>query len=204
MGPVTVTTQRFASSDATMLEADLLTPETPVANAVVCHPHPLHGGTRNDGVVAALCRALVEADHQVIRFDFRGVGGSDGTHDGGPAEREDLLAAIGQLTDPSLPLVLAGYSFGADVALSVAPGALRQWLVVAPVLQLFDSFAAASDERATQMIAGAHDQFQLGENLRAITGSWLNAHVTTIESADHFFQGSLGRVSELASELLVD
>jgi alpha/beta superfamily hydrolase len=203
MGPVAVTTQRFASSDGTMLEADVLTPETPVANAVVCHPSPLHGGMRNDGVVAAMCRALVDANHQVIRFDFRGAGGADGCHDGGLGERDDLLAAIDQLSEPSLPLVLAGYSFGADIALSVAPEALRQWLVVAPVLQVFDSFAAASDERSTRMIAGAHDQFQPAENLVAIANGWVNAQVTTIESADHFFRASLGKISELTADLLI-
>ena len=63
MGPVTVMVQRFVSGDGTILEADVLTPETPVANAVVCHPHPLYGGSRNDGVVAALCHTFIEADH---------------------------------------------------------------------------------------------------------------------------------------------
>jgi len=204
MGPVDATTRQFASSDGTMLEADILTPDAPVANAVVCHPHPLYGGTRNDGVVAAVCRALVGAGHQVIRFDFRGTGGSSGEHGGGSAEREDLLAAIGLLADPELPMVLAGYSFGADIALSVAPDALRQWLVIAPVLRVFESFTATNDERPKQMIAGAHDQFQPAENLTALAAAWTNAQVTSIATADHFFQGSLGTISELTTELLVD
>jgi hypothetical protein len=203
MGPVRVTTQRFASGDGTILEADLLIPETRVANAVVCHPHPLYGGNRNDTVVTALCHALVEAHHEVIRFDFRGTGGSAGSYGGGSPEREDLLAAVDQVSDPSLPLVLAGYSFGADIALTVAPDALRQWLVVAPVLQAFDCFAAASHEGAKRIIVGAHDQFQPATNLAAITGTWVNTQLAIIESADHFFQASLERVSKLALNLLL-
>ncbi|MBT5137588.1 MAG: hypothetical protein HOH36_00395 [Acidimicrobiaceae bacterium] len=204
MGPARVTTHQFASSDGTILEADVLIPETRVANAVVCHPHPLYGGNRNDAVVTALCQALVEADHEVVRFDFRGAGGSAGSYGGGSAEREDLLAAIDQLSDPLRPLVLAGYSFGADIALTVAPDVLQQWLVVAPVLQVFDSFVAASHEQAKRMIVGAHDQFQPAQNLSAITKTWVNTQVATIEAADHFFRASLGSVSELAINLLLD
>ncbi len=203
MGPVEVTTRQFASSDGTLLEADILTPESPMANAVVCHPHPLYGGSRHDGVVAALSRALVEAGHEVIRFDFRGAGGSAGEHGGGPAEREDLLAALDQFGDPAHPLVLAGYSFGADIALSVAPQSLRQWLVVAPVLRVFESFSATSDDRPKRMVAGAHDQFQPADNLVSIASGWTNAQVTTIETADHFFQGSLDTISDLTAQLLV-
>ncbi|NIR39517.1 MAG: alpha/beta hydrolase, partial [Actinobacteria bacterium] len=61
---------------------DLLTPPDPTGTAVVAHPHPLYGGTRHDLVVAALCRGLVDAGRRVLRFDFRGTGGSGGSHDG--------------------------------------------------------------------------------------------------------------------------
>lgn len=84
-------------------------------HAVVAHPHPLHGGTMDNKVVQTLARALVQCGWTTLRFNFRGVGASQGAHDHGAGETRDLLALVQQLA-PQGPLALAGFSFGAYVA----------------------------------------------------------------------------------------
>ncbi len=102
------------------LEAELHRPPIdPSFRAVVAHPHPLYGGTMDNGVVMLAVRALVAAGAEALRFNFRGVGASAGEHDEGRGERLDLGAATAALTarQPPLPLVIAGYSFGAVMTL---------------------------------------------------------------------------------------
>ena len=83
--------------------------------AVVAHPHPLFGGTMDNKVVQTLARACVASGWDCLRFNFRGVGSSEGVYDEGRGETQDLLALVAQLA-PESPLVLAGFSFGAFVA----------------------------------------------------------------------------------------
>jgi alpha/beta superfamily hydrolase len=120
------------------LEAELHRPAAdPSFRAVVAHPHPLYGGTMDNGVVMLTVRAVVGAGGEALRFNFRGVGASDGEHDEGRGERLDLAAAIAALDarSPALPLLLAGYSFGAVTTLDhlsaggAAPAAV---LLIAP------------------------------------------------------------------------
>src|SRR5712671_4968785 len=88
------------------LEALLRGPEAPFAAAVFCHPHPLHGGTMNNNVVYRVAKALNDAGAAVLRFNFRGVGASTGSHDAGAGEEDDALAALDFLAEhhPGLPL----------------------------------------------------------------------------------------------------
>jgi len=88
--------------------------------AVVCHPHPQHGGTMDNKVVQTLARALRQIGYLTVRFNFRGVGTSQGGWDEGRGEVDDALAVISALREPGLPLVLAGFSFGAYVAAEAA------------------------------------------------------------------------------------
>ncbi len=196
MEPVDVSTVHFPSSDGVRLEGDLLEPPASRGSAVVCHPHPLYGGTRRDAVVATICRALVQAGRRVLRFDFRGVGGSSGIHSGGPAEKDDLRAAIEALA-PTDGLVIAGYSFGADVALDVDEPTARGWLGVAPPLSVFSNYVAAEDPRPKELLVGSHDQFRSAEALHATTEAWAGTHITAVDSADHFFLGANSKVGEL-------
>jgi alpha/beta superfamily hydrolase len=108
-----------------LLEGRVYAPDAdPSAGVVVCHPHPLRGGDSSNNVVLVVCDALVANGIAALAFNFRGVGGSQGVHDDGAGEQDDALAAFGCLraTLPSIQRVgLAGYSFGAGVALNVAP-----------------------------------------------------------------------------------
>ena len=111
-------------------------PEAPGAIAVIAHPHPLFGGTMENKVVTTLTRAFVESGAATFRFNFRGVGGSEGEHDEGRGEAEDMLRVIAharEVAGAALPLKLAGFSFGGAVA-TRASGKLEfaQLVLVAP------------------------------------------------------------------------
>ena len=92
----------------------------PIGTAVICHPHPQHGGTMDNKVVQTLARAAVQLGWRAVRFNFRGVGGSEGIWDEGSGEVDDALAVIAHERDPARPLLLAGFSFGAYVASKAA------------------------------------------------------------------------------------
>lgn len=92
----------------------------PVGVAVICHPHPQHGGTMDNKVVQTLARAFLQLGHRTVRFNYRGVGASQGAWGEGIGEIDDALAVIEQHRQPGVPFVLAGFSFGAYVASVVA------------------------------------------------------------------------------------
>src|SRR5213592_368459 len=124
------------------LEGILREAPSAVAAAVVCHPHPKGGGTMNNNVVYRTARALQDRGTAVLRFNFRGVGRSTGTHGGGPAELEDARAALDFMAarHPGLPLWQAGFSFGARVGLETALGDRRvsRLLAVGLAVRIFD------------------------------------------------------------------
>ena len=93
---------------------------TPRGVAVVCHPHPQHGGTLDNKVAQTLARAFVQLGWRSVRFNFRGVGASAGVWDEGVGEVDDALAVIAAHREPALPFMLAGFSFGAYVAAQAA------------------------------------------------------------------------------------
>ncbi len=109
---------------AGLLEALLEEPETrdPIAAALVCHPHPQHGGTMHTRVVHRTARALRQAGAVVLRFNYRGVHLSEGVYDNGIGEIEDGRACLALLREryPTLPFCLAGFSFGSRIALKLA------------------------------------------------------------------------------------
>jgi uncharacterized protein len=128
-------------SQGASLEAILQTPAaTQRGIVVVCHPHPLYGGSMHNNVVDALCDAALQEGLAALRFNFRGVGASSGTHTGGTGEEDDAVAAVEfasqQLAAASAPLVgIAGYSFGARViasALSRLIGSVQAVVLVSP------------------------------------------------------------------------
>jgi alpha/beta superfamily hydrolase len=110
----------------------------PRAVAVVCHPHPLYGGTMDNKVVTTVARAFTEAGASTFRFNFRGVGTTEGTHDEGRGETDDALAVIAHAKSAAgdLPLWLAGFSFGGAVAVKASARVeFRQLVLVAPAFR---------------------------------------------------------------------
>ena len=111
-GPAGAIEARVDSPDAGAFAA-------PLGTVVIAHPHPLFGGTMDNKVVQTLARAYLQCGWRAVRFNFRGVGGSAGTHDEGRGETDDVLAVIGQAAAPGDALAIAGFSFGACVAAQV-------------------------------------------------------------------------------------
>jgi uncharacterized protein len=173
---------------------------TPHGVAVVCHPHPQHGGTMDNKVVQTLARAFTQLGYTAVRFNFRGVGGSAGAWAQGPGEIEDALAVVAALRVPALPLVLAGFSFGAYVASNAAArlaasadGGVQRLVLVGPAASRFDMMAVPQD---TLVIHGEADDVV---PLAAVL-DWARPQslpVTVVPGAGHFFHGQLSLLKSL-------
>jgi uncharacterized protein len=166
--------------------------------AVVCHPHPLHGGTMDNKVAQTLARAFVQLGYRAVRFNFRGVGGSEGSFDEGRGETDDMLAVIAAHRDAALPLRLAGFSFGGYVAAQAAqqlPGDAKaaSLVLVGPSTQKQQVPNVPAD---TLVIHGeADDVVPLSATL-----DWARPQalpVVVIPGAGHFFHGQLTLLKNL-------
>jgi hypothetical protein len=194
--PIAVEPLALDTADGLVLEAEALLPPSPWAAVAMCHPHPLYGGDMYNSVVDAVVRALAGAGVAALRFNFRGVGASDGHHGEGHDERLDAAAALDAVAPLAGdgPVVLAGYSFGGVVALSVTEPRLSGWFAVAPALAHADPAAlvAAGDHRPKLIVAPDHDQFTPPAALAEITSTWSETIVESLAMADHFLAGRTG------------
>jgi alpha/beta superfamily hydrolase len=164
--------------------------------AVVCHPHPLYGGSMHNNVVDAILEALQALGCATLRFNFRGVGRSGGGHDGGPGEAADALAALrflraqpGVRADGS---ILAGYSFGAMVALraGLAAREVAQVVAVALPVGMADFSSLAPAPKPVLLVSGDSDSYSPVSKLAKLkTGLGASARLDVIKGADHFFGG---------------
>ena len=195
----------FLEGPAGRLEALLNTgAENATHAAVVCHPHPLFGGTLHNKVVFHTMKALNSFGFPVLRFNFRGAGLSHGEHDHGNGEVEDVLTALNWLDEEfHLPLLFAGFSFGAAVGLRAAcPDARVQALIgvgvpaipaadtEAPRVYTFDFLRECSKPKL--FVSGARDSFGPRAKLEALVASAAEPKkLVVIEGADHFFEGRL-------------
>ena len=195
---------KLHTADGLTLEGELHVPDGVHAAVVLAHPHPLHGGNMRSIVIGALFAGLPAAGVAVLRFNFRGVGASEGTHDRGQAERLDVVAALDVLEGlgRDLPLVLGGWSFGADTSLAVDDARHAGWFAVAPPLRHAEPVAAASDPRPKLLAVPERDQFRSPESAREVVASWTNTELTVVPGADHFLVGRTDRVVELAVEFI--
>lgn len=189
--------------DGPVLEAEVRVPDDATAAVVLCHPHPQHGGSMRSIVTSEMFRVLPESGLAVLRFNFRGVEGSTGSHDGGRGERNDIVAAIDALHDaaPDLPLFVSGWSFGGDTSLTVLDRRIRAWLPCAPPLRIvpLDEITAAAgiDPRPKVLIVPEHDQFRDPAAARDATSSWTATEIVPVAGADHFFVGRTDRVAAI-------
>jgi len=195
------------TADGIDLEAELAMatapppgPHGPRSLAVLlAHPHPAQGGSMRSLVTSELFRAMPAAGVTALRFNFRGVEGSGGAHGGGLAEHLDVEAGIAHLASvvPRATLVVAGWSFGADVALTVVDPRLSGWFLIAPPLRVvpLESMLAGADPRPKRLVIGEHDQFRPPDAARPLVAAWQATEVVTIPGADHFFAGRTDRVA---------
>ncbi len=176
---------------------------------VVCHPHPLYGGTLHNKVVFRLARAARRAGAAVLRFNFRGVGRSAGSYDEGEGEQDDLRATIGYMNDryPGLPLAVAGFSFGSRVALRVCCGDGRIDRVVAVGTPVFrhDWSYLAHCSCAKYFLQSTQDEYGSREELEAVVAAAADPkRVEWIEATDHFFADALDELEEAALRAVWD
>ncbi len=187
--------------DGVHLEALLALPEAPRAGLVICHPHPLYGGDMHNPVVVRVAEVAQGLGLATLRFNFRGVGASDGVHGEGKAEQDDVLAALetlaGRLPEDS-QVGLAGYSFGSWVSARVVAAGreLPALALIAPPLGLYDLDFLERVPTHTLLVAGNRDPFCPLEAIERV-GKRLRRPVEIIEGAQHFFLGQLFPLGEV-------
>ena len=167
--------------------------------AVLCHPHPVHGGTMDNKVIQTLARAFVQLGYRAVRFNFRGVGRSQGQWDHGVGEVDDALAVVAACRDAAAPLVLAGFSFGGYVAaqaaerLAAAHTAVQRLVLIGPATSTFPMPAVPAD---SLVIHGeADDVVPLQATL-----DWARPQglpVVVLPGVGHYFHGQLTRLRDL-------
>ena len=169
--------------------------------AVIAHPHPLFGGTMDNKVVQTLARAFVHSGWTAVRFNFRGVGASEGVHDEGRGELDDMLNVVGQLASEG-PLAIAGFSFGAFVA---SGAAARLW-AERDIRQIVLVGTAAARNTVATLPAEAHERMLVvhGEADDTVALSavmdWARPQslpVTVVPGGGHFFHGQLPLLKSL-------
>jgi alpha/beta superfamily hydrolase len=191
----------FLAGPAGRLEAILWSPSAgpPPVAALVCHPHPLFGGTMHNKVVYQAAKSLDALGLPVLRFNFRGAGMSEGKHDRGEGERGDVRAALDFLAIefPNIPLLVSGFSFGCWVGLGVGCEDARVTSLIglgAPVNNTDFSYLERC-EKPKLFVHGGNDQFGRAEKLRGIVAALPGENkVVVVEDADHFFTGKLDQV----------
>ena len=185
------------------LECLLMRPDAePVAAGVVCHAHPRHGGVMHFKVVFRAARALQHANVAALRFNFRGVGRSEGVHDDGRGEQDDVRAALDEVERrfPGLPLVLGGFSFGSNMALRVGCGDSRARALFAlgfPLSMVPDTSFLRGCAKPRLFVQGEHDEFGSGAAVAALADTLPQPRqVVIVLGSDHFFGNHLDELQE--------
>jgi alpha/beta superfamily hydrolase len=185
------------------LEAILMRPDAaPVAAGVVCHAHPRHGGVMHFKVVFRAARALQHAGLAALRFNFRGVGRSEGVHDDGRGEQDDVRAALGEAARlfPGLPLVCGGFSFGSSMALHAGCGDARVGALFAlgfPLSMVPDTAFLDACPTPRLFVQGENDEFGPGPSVAALVERLPEPRqLVIVPGSDHFFTGHLDEVQE--------
>jgi uncharacterized protein len=174
------------------------------AAAVICHPHPLFGGTMHNKVVHAAAEALVRQGIPVLRFNFRGAGHSGGRHDGGKGEQDDLRSVLDHLAGrfPGRPLLVAGYSFGSYVGLRVGcrDGRVTVLIAIGCPVGLFDLGFLRDCRKPLAFIQGDEDSFGPLPLLMTLAAALPGgARVLAVKGTGH---GFTGRLEELAARVV--
>ncbi len=187
-------------SSAGRLEALYRELQDPVGVAVICHPHPLGGGTLHNKVVFRAARGLENANVATLRFNFRGAGASAGQHDEGEGEQLDVVAAIDWVVryHPGKKLIVGGFSFGAWVASRTAcemPNVDALFLIGAPVNK-YDFGYLRHCDKPILFLHGTQDEYGDVAKLEKLIPLVRNAESVIVTGADHFFTKQIDAVEE--------
>ena len=203
MNGLVPTDKMYLPGPAGRLQAILDTPAENdiVGAAVVCHPHPQHGGTMHNKVAHTLARSFVRSGFVTLRFNFRGTEDSEGSFDGGNGELDDALAATDWLRDryPEGPLWLGGFSFGAAIAVRAALAISVSGLIsVAPAIYRFAGNLDGQPQCPWLVIQGDEDELvDVEETIEWINGLEPGPELVVMEGAEHFFHGRLNDLREI-------
>lgn len=194
------------------LEAILWTPNSataPPLAALVCHPHPLFGGTMHNKVVFQAAKSIDALGIPVLRFNFRGAGLSAGVHDRGLGEREDVQTALQFLTAefPSVPLLVAGFSFGSVVGLRVGCATPQVKALIGlglPVNNADVSYLQECPKRKL-FVHGSNDEHGELRKVKALVASLPGENrLVVVEGVDHFFAGKLNELDAAITRWLTE
>jgi hypothetical protein len=197
----------FVPGPAGPIETSLSEGDPARASIVLCHPHPQYGGSMHDAVLDTIERAAQRSSMATVKFNFRGVGASEGDYDHGIGEVDDLLAVLDWLRveRPSAKLWLGGYSFGSNIVWRALDSATDTALVllVAPPIGAMDYAAHTGLHAAVEVIYGDHDAFiDAAELERWATTAASRVRTTTVAGADHFFGGMHAALAEAVEQVL--
>ncbi len=201
-------------SKGAVLEGVLASPQGlsgPFPAVAVCHPHPLFGGDMENGLVLAVCRALSEKGFMTLRFNFRGVGNSEGEFTKGERELDDVDAALDLLRGwrdvDRKRLGLMGYSFGASMVLGSLSRykAARAFALVAPPLASVDANDGGGAGKPMLFIVGDRDRLVPGDSLKEKVGSaHPSAELVTVAGADHSWRGHEDEAARRVADFFVN
>ncbi len=176
------------------LQIEALLEKNNAARAVVItHPHPLYGGDMHNNVVAAVTRAYQKLNATTLRFNFRGVGRSQGSYDEGVGEQQDVRAAIAYLQEMgSTSIDLAGYSFGAwvNAHLNCRAAGIANMVMVSPPLAVIEFEAVNRLDCLRLIVTGSRDEIAPADLIKTVYHEWNPpAVLEVIQGADHFYGG---------------
>ncbi len=190
------------------IEAILKEPDAQVTHAaIVCHPHPLFGGTMHNKVVFRIARAFTDAGFAVLRFNFRGAGRSQGDHDAGRGEQEDLRAAMKFIQEKysAAELWLAGFSFGSMVMLRAAAcdDRIRAFIAAGVPVSKYDFSDIPRCNKPKLFVQGSLDEYCSTQDIGKLFESLDEPkELKIIEGADHFFEAHLPELSAVVSAFI--
>lgn len=196
----------FLPGPAGRLEALLEEPEdvAPTEAALVCHPHPQHGGTMHNKVVYRIARGLRSTGSVVLRFNYRGVNLSEGTYAEGEGELDDARVALDYLRGryPDLPFTVAGFSFGSRIALRLGCGIARRVIAVGFPAAYRDKASLDTCTTPRIFIQSTRDQFGSVEQIESIVTPLAEPkQLHLIDAQDHFFAGALDALEAVVKAL---
>ena len=208
MSTAPVSEKMFIDGPAGRLESILDEPrEGPDRGcAVVCHPHPQHGGTMHNKVAHTLARSFVRLGFRTLRFNFRGTEASEGTYDEGVGELDDALAAVDWFRSSGAdgPLWIAGFSFGAAIAVRAAVAAHADGLVaIAPAIYRFARDLDGHPRCPFLVVQGDEDELvDVEETIAWVNGLAPGPELLVMAGAEHFFHGRLVELREAVMEFV--
>jgi alpha/beta superfamily hydrolase len=174
---------------------------------VITHPHPLYGGTMNNPVVETVQSAYQQHGYATLRFNFRGVGGSQGNFDNGLGEQDDVRAAISYVENMDVSAIdLAGYSFGAWVNTGVVTDsrtAIRSMMMISPPVGFIEFETVPAINCLKLVVTGSRDDIAPVNQIRDLMPAWNpEAQFEIIDGCDHFYSGHLHKLQSILTQYL--